>query len=281
MMISVGLLYDAQKLLATVQDTDMTAADLQKSFAKLEVAKFASVLSVAQQCQWLEVNHLDILALSANGRKIHDLHDPALQLRHQLRDILSWTSPSWAKKIADGRSEALSKMPDDVRQIFDEAGLLAEMTLELKTWWDSIGLAARNRRGEANMLTGNTAEKMTLDFEAERTGQKPKWMSAESNYAGYDILSIVGPEEPRPCPIEVKGTTLRAKEAFFTLSRNEWSAAHGNPDYRVHLWLVRDGKPSPTDQLRVVTSDQLAAHIPTNNGDGKWETVRVAFSVFW
>jgi hypothetical protein len=282
-VISVGVLYDAQKLLATVQTSKVTAAELLVSFSRMEVAEFGSVLSLAQQCQWIEVDQENVLGLGTSGRKINAEANPAIQLRYQLKDVLALMSPSWAKKIADGRKEALSKMPDDVRQIFEEAGLLSDWLSEpdLIEWWDSIGLAARNRRGEANLRTGRTAERMTIEYEEERTGQRPAWVCAETNYAGFDVLSIVDKDEARLCPIEVKGTTMRPKEAFFTLSRNEWSTAESNPDYRLHLWLVREGKAKPAEQLRVVHSNALKAHVPVDQSEGKWETVRISFATFW
>lgn len=101
-MITVGLLYDAQKLLRMVSSSQMTTADLLASFRKLEVADLPTVLKLAQDCQWIELSHADCIILSTQGRQIHQTTDAATQLRYQVRDILSLVSPSWAKKLPMG-----------------------------------------------------------------------------------------------------------------------------------------------------------------------------------
>jgi hypothetical protein len=280
-MITVGMLYDAQNLLSKVEASPVTADALLGSFKKLEVADFASVLSLAQKCQWIEIDQTNTLLLSTSGRNIHGAPDVRQQLRQQIRDVLSFISPSWAKKIADGRTEASSVMPEAVRQMFDEAGLFDEWSDELVGWWDMIGLAARSRKSERNLKTGRRAEKLSMDYEQYRTGKRPQWTCAESNYAGYDLLSIVEKADPRPCAIEVKGTTLHVNEATFTLSRNEWGVADANSDYRLHLWLVRAGQQDPQKDLRVIPASSLVGHIPTDNGVGRWETARIPFRDFW
>jgi hypothetical protein len=78
----------------------------------------------------------------------------------------------------------------------------------------------------------------------------------------------------------VKGSTQRAKEAKFFLTRNEWETADGNPDYRLHLWIVREVQDYHRD-LRVVPSQELANHIPKDAGDGRWANVAIPFAAFW
>jgi hypothetical protein len=280
-VITVGILYDAQKLMRTVNSSQVTTAELLESFRKLEVADLPVVLKLAQDCQWIELSHTDAIVLSTQGRRIHDVGNSVAQLRYQLRDVLSFVSPSWAKKIADGRSEALKVMPEAVQQIFSEADLLGEWTDDLVAWWDDIGLAARNRKNERNLRIGRSAERLSIDYEEQRTGLKPKWTCAETNYAGYDLLSVVARDELRPCAIEVKGSSLRLSEAKFILSRNEWDVAEANSDYRLHLWLVRNYEQDALRDLRIVTSRELETHIPTDQGMGKWSTITIPFAPFW
>src|SRR5260221_1370657 len=125
-MISVGVLYDAQKLLDYVASSSATAAELLASFRRLQVADFVAVLSLAQQCQWIEVSESSVLMLSSHGRNICKAGSAEVRLRYQLRDVLTWISPAWAKKIADGRSEAIKIMPEPVQQTFREARLLRD-----------------------------------------------------------------------------------------------------------------------------------------------------------
>jgi hypothetical protein len=280
-LTSVGIFYDAQKLLRLVKTGRVTTAALLESFRKLEVADLSEVLRISQQCQWIELDAESMICLTDRGRALHDLTGSPEQLRYQLRDLLHFSQPSWAKKLADGRSEATKIMPDAIRQIFLEAGLLGDWTDDLIAWWDTIALAARNQKNERNLKTGRAAEKLSLLYEEARTGHKPKWTCAETNYAGFDILSIVAREEPRPCAIEVKGSTQRLKEAFFNLSRSEWNTAEDNPDYRIHLWLIRSEAQDHDRDLRVVTTTELRKHIPTDLGEGRWAIVAVPYRPFW
>lgn len=280
-MITVGILYDAQKLLRTVNSSQVTTAELLASFRKLEVADLPVVLKLAQDCQWIELSSTDSIILGSQGRRIHETGSAVIQLRHQIRDVLSFVSPSWAKKIADGRTEALRIMPEAMQQIFSEADLLGDWTDDLVAWWDEIGLAARSRRNERNLKIGRSAEKLSIDYEEQRTGIKPKWTCAETNYAGYDLLSVVSRDEPRPCAIEVKGSSQRLSEAKFILSRNEWEVGNENPDYRLHLWLIRNQQQDARRDLRIVTSGELIAHVPIDQGVGEWATLTVPFQPFW
>lgn len=280
-MVSVGLLYDAQRLVQMVQPTPQTVPSLLESFTKLEVADFPSVLQLSQECHWIEVEQNNLLILTTRGKAICEAAEAEAQLRMQISDLLLLTSPSWAKKIADGRSEAVKVMPDEVRQIFREAGLLDGWTDELVAWWDSTGLAARNRKNERKLEIGRKAERLSIDFESDRTGSRPEWKGIESNYAGYDLLSIVEADDPRPKPIEVKGSSLRLSESFLYFSRNEWEVAQGNSTYCLHLWLVRDRLPNRDTDLRIVDTNHLAAHIPYDQGTGAWENVKIPFRSFW
>jgi hypothetical protein len=280
-MVSVGVLYDAQKLLNKIQGTPLSASLLLESFPRLEVAEFSVVLKLCQECQWLAVNHNNHLIISPRGAALCSHAEAELALRAQIVDLLSLTAPSWARKIADGRAEAVKIMSEEVRQIFREAGLLADWTDELIGWWDAIGLAARHRKSEKNLETGRRAERLSLDYEETRTGRRPEWTCANTNYAGYDLLSILGRDDSRPQPIEVKGSTQRLTEATFSLSRNEWDVANGNGSYRLHLWLVKPRDQEVARDLRVVSSDRLGAHIPADAGSGEWSTVRIPFRAFW
>jgi hypothetical protein len=280
-MITVGLLYDAQVLLSRVAAApSVTPAALTASFNRLQVASFPNVLDVSQRCQWLQVTTGGVLILSDLGRSVCAAGAADVQLRHQIRDVLTHMSPAWSKKIADGRSEAARVMPPDVLQVFTEAGLMARWTDELVEWWDTISLAARTRKNEANLVTGRKAERLSIDYEEARTGRKPQWKCMDSNYAGYDLLSVVDRDNSAPLPIEVKGTTRRPAEASFSITRNEWATAQDNPSYSLHLWIIRDPQVVLRD-LRVVSADLLKTHIPTDQGEGQWTTTAIAFSAFW
>lgn len=279
-MISVGVLYDAQKLLEYVTENRTTAATLLASFDKFEVADFPTVLAISQKYQWLVVTETDYLAVSHLGKSICDAPTPESKLRYQLHHVLAQSNESWTKKIADGRSEARRFLPADVQQIFKEAGLLEAWTDDLRTWWDSISLEVRFSRNKGLFEIGRKAEWLSMQYEHERTKQAPEWKCLETNYAGYDILSVLSSGSSVLQPIEVKGSTLRLKEATFVLTKNEWQTATDNENYTLHLWLLQD-PPDPAKHLRVVPATKLEEHIPKEGGKGKWETVRIPFSIFW
>jgi hypothetical protein len=280
-MISSGVLYDGQKLLEMVFKAEETAAGLLASFKKIAVADFPTVLDLSQNCRWVAVADPGHLVLTTRGQEIFKLGSAELQLRHQIADVLNWIKPSWSKKIADGRSEAFKLFPVDVQQVFKEAGLMDAWSDDLISWWDEVGIVARSKKQDANLKTGRKAERLSLVYEEERTGQKAEWKSLETNYAHYDILSIMAPGDARPCAIEVKGSTLRKNEAVFFLSRDEWEVANGKDTYRLHLWLIREGEQDRVRDLRVIDAMQLAAHIPEDKGEGEWTVARMPFEVFW
>ena len=62
----------------------------------------------------------------------------------------------------------------------------------------------------------------------------------------------------------------------FHLTANEWERAVETPFQRFHLWDIYK-KPA---RLCVVTVDEMKQHIPNDNGNGAWESVKIAFSVF-
>ena len=126
------------------------------------------------------------------------------------------------------------------------------------------------------MVIGRKAEKFTVEYESSRTGIASMWQSLESNFSGYDMLSRVSNADETPLKIEVKGSTLGIKQAYFTITRNEWNTAKTSIHYCLHLWSL---SANPTN-LIVVNRDEIQSHLPENNGEGNWETVRIPFNSF-
>jgi hypothetical protein len=90
------------------------------------------------------------------------------------------------------------------------------------------------------------------------------------------LLSITEASDPSDLQIEVKASERPMSFATFHVSRNEWEAAQNAERYVFHLWSL-----SPTGKsLAVLTPAEVAAHVPTENGAGRWESTVIPFSVF-
>jgi hypothetical protein len=274
MSFSVGILYSAQEFTAYVLDKTLAVEDFESTFKRFSLARPEDILEVATRCNWIDVHPDGICRVTEKGRNI--LKDTVEEsLRSQICDLIFAEQPPWAAKIPNGREEAARFFPDEVSQCFKEAGLLNEWDDKIIDWWDQLAIATRSAKSVLSLITGRKAEKLTIEHEAKRTGVQPHWQSIESNFSGYDILSQVDNLDSTPRKIEVKGTTLSIKEAFFTLSRNEWETAETSQYYTFHLWSLK-GNPF----LIEVTFDQMKKHIPENRGNGKWETTRIPFKTF-
>lgn len=141
--------------------------------------------------------------------------------------------------------------------------------------WDELANLARGIRSAAALAVGRAGERLTLTFEEQRTGRKPVWQSIESSHSGYDVLSVVSATDETRLQIEVKASELRIKEAFCFVTSHEWETAQSAQGHLFHLWQI-----GSQAQLAVVSLDQFAPHVPSDNGKGEWQQVRVPFRVF-
>ena len=80
-------------------------------------------------------------------------------------------------------------------------------------------------------------------------------------------------ENINPLNIEVKTSNSTWEVASFYISKNEWSVAKSSPNYVFHLWAL-----IPKNKLYIVSKDVVETHIPSNNGEGTWESVEIPFS---
>jgi hypothetical protein len=87
-----------------------------------------------------------------------------------------------------------------------------------------------------------------------------------------DILSVVGLKDANHLNIEVKTSNSTWEVASFYISKNEWSVAMTSPNYMFHLWVL-----IPKSILYIVSVKTIAEHVPTNNGDGIWQSVEIPY----
>lgn len=277
MNLSPGLLYSAQKLIETASMCPMDRDTFLWSFRTMLVSPADGVLALATRCGWIGINEQLGLNVTDMGRKVQSLQGAEAKLRQQIRDFIQAVQPPWAKLIPAGRAEALPFMPSSARQCFYEAELDKEPpTDEVVAWWDELASAARGRTADYLSEVGRAGERFSIAYEQSRVGRTPNWHSIESNKSGYDLLSINTASNPLDLQIEVKASERPISFADFYVSRNEWEVAQTSERYVFHLWsLTPSGK-----RLAVLYPDQVAAHMPTENGKGRWESVAIPFNSF-
>lgn len=274
-MFSVGVLYSCQTLLRIVQEDRLDIGNFERSFRKIEVADGSVVLSVSQECQWIRVIENGQIRLTERGETLLNQVDEQFCLREQLLDVLSSRPPPWARRMIQGRFEALQAMPPDAVQCFRDCSLTQGFDDETVDWWDQASQSVRSERSKIAHRVGRQAERLSLSYEKQRTGTEPLWQAVETNVAGYDVLSCLENGSDEKLKIEVKGSSLPRKQAQFFVTRNEWRTATKSNAYQFHLWLVHE-KPV----LFVVSADDLAAHIPSNQLEGRWESASFFFKHF-
>jgi Domain of unknown function (DUF3883) len=274
MSFSVGILYSAQEFVSFIHETPVAAEEFRRHFKRFSVARPEDILEVVVKCNWADIHMDGHCRITAKGKNLLG-GAPEKVLRIQLYDVIDAEQPPWANKLQNGRNEAIRFFPDDVAQCFKEAGLLGSWSEEIINWWDRLAMAMRSRKLLINLNTGRLAESCSVKYETERTGVCPHWQSLESNFSGYDILSMVSKDDPSQRMIEVKGSTLKKKEAFCFITRNEWETAKLSKDYHFHLWCLA-GPPFLID----VDKATVEQHIPVDNGEGVWETTKLYFRDF-
>lgn len=219
--------------------------------------------------------------LSEVGKRIEiaylDTRSCAMLFRTILTEYVRRVLPPWAFRIPAGRMELLAVLSPDVASCFRSAGLKNPNPDDtIVNWWSEMAKFVRTKVGEQRDETGRNGEERSLCYERLRTGCEPRWVSFESNFGGYDILSIDSAERTTPRRIEVKASLSPVSEASFFVSENEWNVAMSNMEnYRFHLWSM-----NPVVLLADVPSTEVKPHIPKNNSAGCWKSVEIPFSTF-
>jgi hypothetical protein len=275
MTFSVGVLYSSRSLLQVVSEGSVDTTNFAASFDKIEVADGQTVLAVSQKCRWIAIESSGVMRLTERGQALLGIAESEKCLREQLFDLIGADPPPWARTLIQGRFEALRAMPDAAKQCFRECNLLEGFDDDTVYWWDRTSNSVRVERTRINHEVGRKAEKLTLEFERQRTRQEPVWQAVETNVSGFDVLSIVEAGSTTKLKIEVKGSRLPRKQAPFYLTRNEWDTAINSHEFHFHLWLVHD-----IPVLFVVPAKLLEPHVPQDGASGRWETAQLFFKEF-
>jgi len=270
-MFSVGLLYSTRDFLRLNLETGMTPEEFNKYFRTFQYSKAEQILQVCFKCGWAKVTQGGNMELSERGLEISNFdYQSALLL--QLEDLILNFNPTWASILPKGRTEAKNFLPPEVLQCFKECGLFGELTDDLIKFWDKLTLAYRNYTHQKLTEIGRAGEKLSFDYEKERTESQPLWQAVESNLAGFDLLSIVDKNNSQKLKIEVKATTSDLNYAKIHISKNEWNTAKASFNYIFHLWHI-----TSSPKIYTVSVDKIIEHIPLDNGFGDWESVEIPF----
>lgn len=275
--LSPGLLYSAQKLIDTVSAHPMDREQYLWSFRTVLVSPAEGVLALSTRCGWIGINEQLGLDVSDMGRRVQVLGSAEQRLRQQIKDFIQTIQPVWARLLPAGRAEALPFMPEPARQCFLEAGLCgAPPSDDIISWWDDIAAAARGRAADYFAQIGREGERCSIAYEERRVGRRPEWQAIESNKSGFDLLSITAAASPTDLQIEVKASMRPVNAATFHLTRNEWAVAQTAEEYVFHVWSITESE----KRIAVLSRNDVAAHVPVNNGAGEWETVEIPCRVF-
>jgi hypothetical protein len=202
--------------------------------------------------------------------------DRRTAMRTLLRELTLSRRPGWAGLIPKGRGFVSAYLPPNAYQCLEAAGLYAVVpdagALE---WWDMLASHFRSDTDLDRTRIGREGERLTLAYEtarlegAGRADLRPKWVALDDNSLGYDVLSYNLDANGREAPlhIEVKASG-EGRRAFFT--RNEWKFADSMGDsFVVHFWNLS------RVALTIVSCGELRAHIPIDQGAGKWQSVQL------
>lgn len=209
---------------------------------------------------------------------IHDLElETITDLRSLISLIIQFEIPSWIYQLQFGREIVASCLIDnqqiDVLQCLKSAGLfMKEPDTSIVEWWDQLASFARSSEEKRKLKSGRIGEMLTLEYEAARIAKlnfKPKWVSVENNFAGYDVMSFEASSSGlKQKLIEVK--SCKSRPVSFYVTRNEWnSAVQFGDNYYFHIWYL------PNRKLIELTVSQVEKNIPVNRGVGEWQTTLI------
>ncbi len=187
--------------------------------------------------------------------------------------IVADQSPMWARLAPAGRNHVLQAIGINGVQCLRSAGLLGS-DARATNWWDALASANRGERDARLLAQGREGERLSLAYESDRLKREgitraPVWVAIDDNTVGYDILSYSSHDDGEINRlIEVK--TTRADPPRMILSRNEWkTAAQYGAAFEFHLWELKG------EILTIYSVEEIRPHIPTDNGDGNWESVQI------
>ncbi len=234
------------------------------------------LLELSMRLQWLKLREDGVAALSPRGESLLETPTVTLKLRRALIDYVEVEKPQWTALVLDGRARFMAFAPVEFRQTVSEAYLAEGYDPDVVDFWDLLAGIGRDQRSSALNEIGRRGERLTMDYEKLRTGRDPVWRAIESNFDGYDVMSVVASDDSTKRPIEVKATTQGMFGAIY-LTRNECEQAELMRYHTFHIWdLSVESHP----RIAILDRAEIAAHVPVDTGMGKWKEVEIPVSAF-
>lgn len=272
---SPGLAQGCFELIGIASRNALSFPQIHASFANLGSLPTAKVISTAQAIGWLRANDEGIASVTPSGSRLLNFAGYESMLRQALLDYIDIERPAWVQNATYGRSRVIRFAGNEIAQVFIEAGLAHSIEAEVVTFWDAMAALARGQKDVRRSEIGRQGERLSIAHEHARTGRAPKWIAIENNEDGYDVLSVVEPDDPRPLSIEVKASTMGLAGAIH-LTRNEWERAQEVEHHAFHIWAI---KPN-AHVVAILTPMVVQDHIPTDTGSGSWESVEIPYAAF-
>lgn len=272
--LSPGIAFGCTELLGVVTRNSLTSAGILS--LSLGSASPRDVLDATFNLHWIEVTPDGLLQPTVRGERAMAESDDRRRLRILVLDHVEAENPSWLHLAPAGRRDTLLHAPVGVRQVLVEAGLAYGEDEETVAFWDGLAARARGSRDAFLSEIGRRGERLTVNHEAARTGQCPKWVALDSSAEGYDVLSRMSSTDSRRLTIEVKASERPLSSAAFHLTRNEWETALESLNHVFHLWVIS----APIPMIAVLSVEQVSGHIPADSGNGYWESVSIPFRAF-
>ncbi len=272
---SPGVISSCLVLLSLISRHSLTLAEIEASFQRIGVVPTSDAIEMAVHLRWLQSDAQGRATVTERGRRLIASGDHSKQMRQAILDYVEIEEPCWLQDAPFGRKRLLAFVGMPVAQVFLEADLTSGTAPDVVFFWDKLAARARGQKDSRLLAIGRTGERLTLIYEQERTGRRPRWVAIDNSADGYDVLSVVARDNNAHLTIEVKTTNV-GKRGFLYLTRTEWRRAELSPNHVFHLWDLSRRQP----QLAVVSTDRLAPHVPARQGVGEWELASIPFEAF-
>jgi len=271
MQFSPGILQGSMALLDVLSRRALTVPELHA----VGGSGVGPAIDAAFFLRWMSVNPEGVAVATPEGERVRLVEGYEQRLRQAILDYIDAAAPPWVQTASFGRKRLISFAGNQIGQVFLEAGLVDGTDEAVVAFWDALAARARGQKDDRLNAIGREGERLSLEYERQRTGRPPKWVAIDNNDDGYDILSVVSADDLRKQSIEVKASTLGLRGSFF-LTRNEWERALESEQHAFHVWSLATRPPV----LAVLEADEVYRHISIDQGAGEWKSVEVPLAAF-
>lgn len=235
------------------------------------------VLAVARLKVSYATAGVDYAAAQAILESLGPARESAASAYQRLIEFEAQSGSTWLAALPRGRRALRDALTADAAECFRRAGAFDDHpSAEAVAFLDRLANIARAHADLPLVESGRQAERMSFELEVARCSEMPgapavEWVALDDNAAGYDILSsrLV---DGRPSPKLVEVKSCRGRPLRLIMTRNEWDTACRHQEaYTLHFWDVQAGR------LHELSWSDLRAHMPIDQGDGRWDSATLNF----